>query len=75
MPDGWQSETKTARGAMFARILAAIDDVSEIRDVFDLVKDVADPEHSQVRALHLRLRRADDGELGASPLRARRQFP
>jgi nucleotide-binding universal stress UspA family protein len=41
---------------MFARILAAIDDVSQIQDVLDLVKDVADPEHSQVRALHLRLR-------------------
>jgi nucleotide-binding universal stress UspA family protein len=56
MPDGWQSGTKAARGAMFGRILAAIDDVSQIQDVLDLVKDVADPGQSQVRALHLRLR-------------------
>jgi nucleotide-binding universal stress UspA family protein len=41
---------------MFRRILAAIDDVSQIQDVLDLVKDVADPGRSQVRALHLRLR-------------------
>jgi nucleotide-binding universal stress UspA family protein len=56
MPDGWQSGTKAARGAMFRRILAAIDDVSQIQDVLELVKDVADPGQSQVRALHLRLR-------------------
>jgi nucleotide-binding universal stress UspA family protein len=41
---------------MFARILAAIDDASQIQDVLALVKDVADPGQSQVRALHLRLR-------------------
>jgi nucleotide-binding universal stress UspA family protein len=41
---------------MFARILVAVDDVSQIQGVLDLVKDVADPEKTQVRALHLRLR-------------------
>jgi nucleotide-binding universal stress UspA family protein len=56
MPDGWQAETKIARGAMFARILVAIDDVSQVRGVVDMVKDVADPGQSQVRVLHLRLR-------------------
>jgi nucleotide-binding universal stress UspA family protein len=40
---------------MFARILVAIDDVSQVQGVLDLVKDVADPGTSQVRALHLRL--------------------
>jgi len=34
---------------MFGRILAAIDDVSQIQDVLDLVKDVAEPGQSQVR--------------------------
>jgi nucleotide-binding universal stress UspA family protein len=41
---------------MFARILIAIDDVGQIRGTLDLVKDVAVPGKSQVRALHLRLR-------------------
>jgi nucleotide-binding universal stress UspA family protein len=41
---------------MFARILVAIDDVSQIQDALDLVKDVAVAGKSQVRALHLRLR-------------------
>jgi nucleotide-binding universal stress UspA family protein len=41
---------------MFARILVAVDDVSQIQGVLDLVKDVAVPEKTQVRALHLRLR-------------------
>jgi nucleotide-binding universal stress UspA family protein len=41
---------------MFARILVAIDDVSQIQDALDLVKDLAAPGKSQVRALHLRLR-------------------
>lgn len=41
---------------MFARILVAIDDVDQIPDALDLVKDVAVPGKSQVRALHLRLR-------------------
>jgi nucleotide-binding universal stress UspA family protein len=41
---------------MFARILIAIDDVGQIQDVLDLVKDVAVPGKSEVRALHLQLR-------------------
>jgi nucleotide-binding universal stress UspA family protein len=41
---------------MFARILVAIDDVSQIQGALDLVKDVAVPGKSEVRALHLRLR-------------------
>jgi nucleotide-binding universal stress UspA family protein len=41
---------------MFARILVAVDDVGQIQGVIDLVKDVAVPGKSQVRALHLRLR-------------------
>jgi nucleotide-binding universal stress UspA family protein len=41
---------------MFARILVAIDDADQIQDALDLVKDVAVPGKSQVRALHLRLR-------------------
>jgi nucleotide-binding universal stress UspA family protein len=41
---------------MFARILVAVDDVSQIQGVLDLVKDVAVPGKTQVRALHLRLR-------------------
>lgn len=41
---------------MFARILVAIDDVSQIQDALDLVKDVAVAGKSEVRALHLRLR-------------------
>jgi hypothetical protein len=41
---------------MFARVLVAIDDVSQIQDALDLVKGVAVPGKSEVRALHLRLR-------------------
>lgn len=41
---------------MFARILVAIDDVSQSQAVIDLVKDVAAEGASQVRALHLRVR-------------------
>jgi nucleotide-binding universal stress UspA family protein len=56
MPDGWQNETKAAWVAMFARILVAIDDFSQRQAVLDLVRDVATPGTSQVRALHLRVR-------------------
>jgi nucleotide-binding universal stress UspA family protein len=41
---------------MFARILVAIDDVSQSQGVIDLVKDVAAEGVSEVRALHLRVR-------------------
>ena len=41
---------------MFARILVAIDDVSQSQAVIDLVKDVAAEGVSEVRALHLRVR-------------------
>jgi nucleotide-binding universal stress UspA family protein len=55
-PDGRRSETKAARGAMFARVLVAIDEVNQIQGALDLVKGVAVPGNSQVRVLHLRLR-------------------
>jgi nucleotide-binding universal stress UspA family protein len=41
---------------MFARILVAIDDVSQSQAVIDLVKDVAVGGVPEVRALHLRVR-------------------
>ena len=41
---------------MFARILVAIDDVSQSQGVIDLVKDVAVGGVPEVRALHLRVR-------------------
>jgi len=45
-----------ARGAMFARILVAIDDFSQSQAVLDLVKGAATEGVTEVRALHLRVR-------------------
>lgn len=41
---------------MFARILVAIDDLSQCQATLDLVKNVAEEGVTEVRALHLRVR-------------------
>lgn len=41
---------------MYARILVAIDDVSQSRAALDMVKEVATERVTEVRALHLRVR-------------------